>query len=361
MRCLLLPICLLFSAPLLAGPDQRTTVGDGGLGDLLGMIASEQPGQNACQPASVAQALSAQEHALDAADAMGCKAIASHMQDLSALSRRAGECQDGALQQRAGSLGAQYRAIENQRCQAGRQDAAGQIAGIAELGLTQAQQRADAKAARREEQLRQGRLAEQARQQALAQQREIAARAVTTTSSNPYANNTSQGSVTSGSDAGSDSGVPAPPAPGQVSSRPGSGTANTGNRRSSFTYDDTNHSQCLSIRATGQNSGSRMAYGHYQLTNRCSYPITAHICTVSDNADGSPSDSWNKFQDGAPCPGGWGGASFKAGETQNSKTWFEFRNIRFHAYICREGWSIVNMQDKSVYLIGERYRCRIYR
>lgn len=358
MRHVVLPICLLLSAPLLAGPDQRTTVGDGGLGDLLGMIESEQPNPSACQPASVAQALSAQERALNSADGMGCKAIASRMQDLTTLSRRAGECEDGALQQRAHSLGEQYRAIESQRCQAGRQDAAGQIAGIAELGLTQAQQRANEKAARREAQLRQAQLAEQARQQALARQRETSARAVITTSRNPYENNSSQSIGMTTSSAGNDSGVAMPPAPGSTTSRP---TSSSGNRPSGFTYDDTNHSQCLSIRATGQNSGSRMAYGHYQLTNRCNYPITAQICTVSDNADGSPSDSWNRFQDGAPCPGGWGGAAFKAGETQNSKTWFEFRNIRFHAYICREGWSIVNRQDKSVFRIGEQYRCRIYR
>lgn len=173
--------------------------------------------------------------------------------------------------------------------------------------------------------------------------------AVTTTSSNPYGNNSA--TTTSSYPATSSGG----------SARPSATNASTDNRRSGFTYDDTNHSQCLSIRATGQNRGSRMAYGHYQLINHCGYPITAQICTVSDNADGSPSDSWNKFQDGAPCPGGWGGAAFKAGEVEDSKTWFEFRNIRFHAYICREGWSIVNMQDKSIFLIGERYRCRIYR
>lgn len=173
--------------------------------------------------------------------------------------------------------------------------------------------------------------------------------AVTTTSSNPYGNNSA---TTPSSYPDTSSGVSAPPS---------ATNASTGNRRSGFTYDDTNHSQCLSIRTTGQNRGSRMAYGHYQLINNCGYPIMAQICTVSDNADGSPSDSWNKFQDGARCPGGWGGAAFKAGEVQDSKTWFEFRNIRFHAYICREGWSIVNMQDKSIFLIGERYRCRIYR
>lgn len=173
--------------------------------------------------------------------------------------------------------------------------------------------------------------------------------AVTTTSSNPYSSNSA---TTRSSYPDTSSGVSAPPS---------ATNASTGNRRSGFTYDDTNHSQCLSIRSTGQNRGSRMAYGHYQLINNCGYPITAQICTVSDNADGSPSDSWNKFQDGAACPGGWGGAAFKAGEVQDSKTWFEFRNIRFHAYICREGWSIVSMQDKSINLIGERYRCRIYR
>lgn len=341
--------CLLSSTSALAGPDQRTTVGDGGLGDLLGVIESQQPVRDICRQSGTAQELSAQEHALDSVDAMGCQAIADRLDSLDALSRRAGNCRDTALQQRIDQLSAHYRDVESRRCQAGKQDSAGQLAGLMELGVTQMQQRAGEKAARREQQLQQERLAEQARLQAQAQQREISARAVTTTSSNPYENSSRP---TAPSHPDTSSGVSLPPP---------AGSASAGNRRSGFTYDDTNHSQCLSIRATGQNRGSRMAYGHYQLTNNCGYPITAQICTVSDNADGSPSDTWNRFQDGAPCPGGWGGAAFKAGETQASRTWFEFRNIRFHAYICREGWSIVNRQDKSVYLIGERYRCRIYR
>ena len=351
MRRLLLPVCLLLSAPALAGPEQRTTVGDGGLGDLLGMIESRQAAQDPCQQSGMAQELDAQEHALGALDAMGCKAIGSRLGSLDALSSRAARCDDQALRQRIDRLSAQYRGAESRRCQMAGPDAAGQLTGLVELGLTQLQQRASEKAARREQQLQQARLAEQARQEALARQRDIAARAVTTTSRNPYE---TSNSTTTSPQPDTSSGVSLPPPVA-------SSTPAAGNRRSGFTYDDTNHSQCLSIQATRQNTGSRMAYGRYQLTNRCNYPIKAQICTVSDNADGSPSDSWNRFQDGAPCPGGWGGAAFKAGESQESRTWFEFRNIRFHAYICRDGWSIVNRQDKSVYLIGEQYRCRIYR
>lgn len=350
MRRLLLPACLLLSTCALAGPDQRTTVGDGGLGDLLGMIDSEQPERDACRQSGLAQELGAQERALGSVDAMGCKAIDGHLGSLGALSGRAAECRDAAMQQRIASLSARYRAVAGQRCQGSGEDAAGQVAGIAELGLSRLQQRADDKAARQQAQLQQQRLTEQARQAALARQREIAARAVTTTSVNPYSSSTTSSTpvISNGG-----SGVQAPPAP--VSNASG------GNTRPGFTYDDTNHSNCLTIQASRANTGHALAYGHYQLTNRCNYPITAHICTVSDNADGSPSDSWNRFQDGAPCPGGWGGASFKAGETQESRTWFEFRHIQFRAYICREGWSIVNTQDKPIYLIGERYRCRIYR
>lgn len=173
----------------------------------------------------------------------------------------------------------------------------------------------------------------------------VAPQAVTTTSRNPYEDATPV-------QASGSSGLPEPPTP--------TTHASTGEPHSGFTYDDTNHSQCLSIRASGQNTGSRMAYGHYQMINNCSYPLVAQICTVTDNADGSPSDSWDKFRDGAPCPGGWGGTEFTAGEVKSERTWFEFRNIRFHAYACRKGWSIVNQQDKSIYLIGEQYRCRIY-
>ena len=82
-RLLLLPVCLLLSAPAMARPEQRIRVGDGGLGDLLGMIESRQ--------ADMAQELDVQEHALGALDAMGCKAIGSRLGSLSALFNHSSE------------------------------------------------------------------------------------------------------------------------------------------------------------------------------------------------------------------------------------------------------------------------------
>lgn len=129
---------------------------------------------------------------------------------------------------------------------------------------------------------------------------------------------------------------------------------------SGWTYDDMDHGRCVSIKAFPARSGSAMAYGHYELTNSCAYPIKLLVCTNTDRVDGRPSEGYEQHRTGAKCPGGWGGTELQASQTKDNRTWFEYNNIKFERLVCRIGWSFVGADGESFPqgFIGERYRCR---
>lgn len=126
-------------------------------------------------------------------------------------------------------------------------------------------------------------------------------------------------------------------------------------------YDDIDHGKCVSVQPTGQNTGSGLAYGHYQLINGCSYPIKLRTCITTDRADGTPTPTFDQHQDGQKCPGmGWLGGDLEANEVTNGKEWFEYSHIKWDIQACRADWSFVG-PDGQTYpgpLLGEPYGCR---
>ena len=130
-----------------------------------------------------------------------------------------------------------------------------------------------------------------------------------------------------------------------------------------FMYDDTNHSNCVSVQLVNGNTGSKLAYGRYNQVNRCAYPIKLLMCVTVDNADGKPSPNYDNHQDGLKCPGmGWGGTTLNANETKESKTWFEYRNIKWQARACREGWDFIGEDGRFPSdTLGAKFSCRKWR
>ncbi|HNE26654.1 MAG TPA: hypothetical protein PLH12_05895, partial [Pseudomonadales bacterium] len=124
--------------------------------------------------------------------------------------------------------------------------------------------------------------------------------------------------------------------------------------------DDVDHSKCFSVKPSFQNSGSRMAYGHYKLINNCAYPIKARTCITTDLMEGS--SNYDLHQDGAKCPGmGWMLSELEANEVEEGREWFEYSRIKWDVQVCRKDWSFVGSDGESYpsNILGEKYGCRI--
>lgn len=128
-----------------------------------------------------------------------------------------------------------------------------------------------------------------------------------------------------------------------------------------YLYDDINHGKCPLIKPIAENTGSQMAYGHYQLINTCSYPVKLMACVSTDRADGTPAPNYAKHVSGTECPGmGWGGTTLDANEVKEERAWYQYRNIRWSFIVCREGWDFVGSDGISFpsKRIDAEYRCR---
>lgn len=186
---------------------------------------------------------------------------------------------------------------------------------------------------------------------------------VSTTGSNPYATNradqpaTGGGSVANGSNSLRASSRDSGSATGSVGQNRGKG----GNP--DYLYDDVNHGNCVSVKVVAGNTGSKLAYGRYNLINRCAYPLKLLACVNVDSADGKPSPTFDNHQDGQKCPGmGWGGTTLKASEIKENKTWFEYRNIKWQIRACREGWDFIGEDGRYPSdILGARFSCRMWR
>jgi hypothetical protein len=115
---------------------------------------------------------------------------------------------------------------------------------------------------------------------------------------------------------------------------------------SGFLYDNYDHTRCISVNA--ELNKRRLVY-----KNGCSYPIYVRFCQVTDD-----SASYNQFQDGGKCPGGWGGMNIQANGSDFMRAWSDFNNYRFFMYACKEGWSPVNETGNTPSNINESWLCR---